>query len=359
MTVSGLHYVDVVDGEFRGTTPGDLEEIFQTVETSKQREHLVVHFHGGLVPRRAAEGVAETLFSDYIAVGGYPVFFYWHSGALEVLANNLGEVGREPVFQRLVRRLAQFLAGKLVETAATRGLQIQIESLKDIPTESEPLLDWTRQRVSAAVHDVEELTPSQRNQIERELQQDPVLVEESRAVAAGLLTPEEIEYAIASRARGGLSVRASRKTLMSPAILKRISGESPDPGSRGLATALAIAKYGVAIAAAVVGRYRQQRDHGLLTTIVEEVARTLYADSIGATVWTLIKADTQRAFGGDPQRHGGTAFVAHLRQWSRPGRRITLVGHSTGAIYIGHLLEHADKVLAADRKFEVVFLAPA
>lgn len=359
MTVSKLHYLDVVDGEFRGTTAVDLEELFKEVEKSEHRDHLVVHFHGGLVPRTTAEGIAETLLPDYLVGGGYPVFFFWNSGALKVLANNLDEVAQEPVFRRLVRRLAQLLAGKLAETVGTRGLQIQIESLKDIPTESEALLEWTRQREPIATADLDELTNSQRDQIERELKQDAVLVAESRAIAAGLLEPEEIERDLTTRARGAPSVRASRKTLMSPAVLKRVAEESPEPGTRSLATVVAIAKYGVEIAAAVVGRYRSGRDHGLLTTIAEEVARSLYADSIGSTVWALMKGDTEDAFGGDPQRHGGTAFIGHLVKWWKLGRRITLVGHSTGAIYIGHLLEYADPVLPAGAKFDVVFLAPA
>ncbi len=359
MTVSKHHYLDVVDGEFRGTTAADLEELFKAVEESEYRDHLVLHFHGGLVPRTTAETIAATLLPDYLGGGAYPVFFFWNSGALKVLANNLDEVAQEPVFWRLVRRLSQLLAGKLAETVRTRGLQIQIESLKDIPEEHEALLEWTRQREPGARADFDELSNSQRNQIERELKQDAVLVAESRAIAAGLREPQEIERDLTTRARGAPSVRASRKTLMSPAVLKRIAEESPEPGTRSLTTIAAIAKYGVEITAAVVGRYRSGRDHGLLTTIVEEVARSLYADSIGSTVWALMKGDTEDAFGGDPQHHGGTAFIGHLAQWWKVGRRITLVGHSTGAIYIGHLLEYADPVLPAEVKFDIVFLAPA
>jgi hypothetical protein len=51
--------------------------------------------------------------------------------------------------------------------------------------------------------------------------------------------------------------------------------------------------------------------------------------------------------------------LKHLLQWWKPGRRITLVGHSTGAIYIGHFLEKADALLTDEAKFDCVFLAPA
>lgn len=360
MTVSKLHYLDIVDGEFRGTTAADLEELFKSVEKSQHGDHLVVHFHGGLVPRTSAVGIAETLLPDYLECGSYPVFFFWNSGALQVLVHNLDEVAQEPVFRRLVRRLAQLLAGKLAEnTMGTRGLKIQIDSLKDIPAESQALLEWTRQRERFATSAVSPLSNSQRDQIEDELKQDPVLVAESRSIAADLRDPKEIELDLTMPARGASPVRASRKTLMSPVVLKRIAEESPEPGTRSLATVVAIARYGVEIAAVVIERYRNGRDHGLLTTIAEEVARSLYADSIGSTVWALMKRDTEDAFGGDPQRHGGTAFIDYLVKWWKLGRRITLVGHSTGAIYIGHLLEHADSVLSAPAKFDVVLLAPA
>lgn len=359
MSVSKLHYLDVVDGKFCETSPAELEILFQAANISEQQNHLVVHFHGGLVSRADATGVAELLIPDYRECGCYPVFFFWNSGVLEVLAGNLKEVGEEPVFQRLVRRLAQFLAAKLSESSGERGLQLQVESLKDIPENGEPLLEWTRQRESATASSVGGLKQTQRDQIERELRQDRMIVEESRAIAAGLREAKDIELELTTRGKNSPSVRASRKTLMSPAVLKRIAAESPEAGTRSAAMVMALAKYGVEIAAAVVGRYRQNRDHGLLATIVEEVARMLYADSIGSTVWQLMKRDTEDAFGGDPQMHGGTAFIAHLGNWWKPGRRVTLVGHSTGAIYIGHLLEHADASLPQDFRFDVVFLAPA
>jgi len=359
MGISKLHYLDVVDGEFHDTSAADLAALFAAAAASATPDHLVVHFHGGLVPRKDAEATAEGLLPAYEAGGAYPVFFFWNSGVLSVLASNLDEVAQEPSFQRLVRRLAQLLAGKLAESAGTRGLSIETESLKDIPADPQALLDWTRERESRPREAVSDLTATQRKQIERELRDDAVLKAESAAIAAGLRKPEEIAQELAAPRRGAAPVRASRKTLMSPPVLKKIAEDSPEPGTRSVATLVAIAKYGVEIAAAVIGRYRAQRDHGLLTTIVEEVARTLYADNIGGTVWSLMKGDTRDAFGPDAQRHAGTAFTEQLAAWWKPGRRITLVGHSTGAIYIGHLLDKAEQRLPADARFDVVLLAPA
>jgi hypothetical protein len=359
MPIPKSNYLDLVDGAFDGTNAGDLAAAFDSIPNSAAPNHLVVHFHGGLVGHKSALSMAERLLGVYGSGGAYPMFFVWNSGALSVLANNLGEVAKEPAFQRLVRRLAQLLAGKLLESVGTRGISIQAESIKDVPSDLEQLFEWTKQREAAAIQQVTELSATERAQIEAELRQDEVLKAEAAAIAAALKDPKQVEQELQFKSRGAPPVRASHRTLMSPSVLKRIAEESPEPDTRSLATILAFAKYGAQIAAAVIGRYRHGRDHGLMVTIVEEVARTLYADSIGATVWSLMKGDTRDAFGDDPTRLGGTAFARHLEQWWRPGRRITLVGHSTGAIYIGYLLDSLDALLPAEAKVDVVFLAPA
>lgn len=358
MAISKLHYLDVVDGEFHGTTADDLQQLFDAVEQHEFRDHLVVHFHGGLVPRTSAMQNVVKLLPDYIQSRSYPIFFVWNSGALGALAHNLDEVAQEPAFHRLVRRLAQLLAGKLAEKGGTRGPVVQVESLKSIPTEPEKLYEWTRKHESTTVKKPSTLSASQQDQIKRELMGDPVLIKESLAIAAGLRNPEEIQRDLEERSRGGFAVRASRKTLMSPVVLKKIAEKTPDKGSRGINVLGVLAEYGVKIAKAVIKRYRNGRDHGLMATIIEEVGRVLYFDSIGSVVWELMKGDTEDAFGGDPLKHAGTAFLDHLRTWWKPGRHVTLIGHSTGAVYIYYLLKYADGVLPAGLKFDIVFLAP-
>jgi hypothetical protein len=73
-----------------------------------------------------------------------------------------------------------------------------------------------------------------------------------------------------------------------------------------------------------------------------------------------MKQDTADAFGGDPERHVGTALLAEIARLHQQGgaRRILLVGHSTGAVYICNLLRHSD-VLPPDVQFDLVLLAPA
>jgi hypothetical protein len=130
-----------------------------------------------------------------------------------------------------------------------------------------------------------------------------------------------------------------------------------EPTKRGVAL-LTLAREGAVVLFNVIRRFVRHRDHGLYTTIVEETLRRLYIDSLGQIAWDLMKRDSLDAFGTDGAC-GGSAFIERLARWHVDGRRVTLVGHSTGAVYIGNFLTAADAALSADIEFNVVFLAPA
>ena len=109
--------------------------------------------------------------------------------------------------------------------------------------------------------------------------------------------------------------------------------------------------------------YRQaprDRDHGAYTTIVEEVLRAAYSDKVGATIWRAIKRNTETAFRTEP-RYVGTALLNELRSLAQADTafsRFSLVGHSTGAIYINDFIGAAAARLP-NARFDVVFVAPA
>jgi len=353
------HYIDLADGRFNQTTAADLARLFHTVEQASTKNHIVVHFHGGLVSRSAGESSARGLMRYYEEGRAYPVFFLWRSDLWTVLTRNLDEIAKEPVFQRLVKRLVQLALGKLASPIGTRSAGLlQLESEDDLPDDLSELAQYAAEREpqSSSVKGVA-LSDRQVEQVEVALETDDVIQSESRAIAAFVVPPPEDAGA---RTRGAAIEVAPRQTLMSHSVLNELAEEQTQPGARaGLVTLVTLVKHGVAVLKRIVGRFSEGRDHRLYTTIVEEVLRELYLDGIGATAWTLMKKDTLDAFGGDPQAHGGTAFLEHLKDWWRPNRRITLVGHSTGAVYIGHFLDHADRSLDPAVKFDVVFLAPA
>ena len=352
------HYLDLQNGAFKETSPADLATLFQALPQSPHKNNLVIHFHGGLVNRESGHKSGLILKESYEAAGAYPIFFIWNSGIKDTLWGNLQEISQEKIFRRLVRRVGQLVLGKMGEEAGQRGGQLELMSLKELPADLEALEQDLQNLEKTAGRPVDwELTTLQEKQVRVELERDRVLNEEAQKIANGLRDADEIDNAIKSR--GGSAVRGSTETLMSPEILRELADEGGEPGERGITVFFTIVKHTISVVGRVLSRYRKGRDHGLYTTIVEEILRALYIDNAGALVWKLIKKDTADAFGGDPRKHGGTAFVEQLRQAWHADLNLTLVGHSTGAIYIGHLLQHLDAVLPPEARVNVVFLAAA
>jgi len=352
------HYLDLANGRFNKTSAEDLTNLFKSVEQAVTSDHIVVYFHGGLVSRSAGEAAAEGLMRFCVGGGAYPVFFLWRSDLWTTLTRNLDEIAQEPVFKRLVKRLVQLALGKIANHVGARAAgPVVLESEDDLPDDLTALAEFAAEREPDAPVRSMTLTEMQVEQAETELETDDVIQAESRAIAAGAAPPAPAT-AVRDRAAGpGVS---PKPTLMSKAIVEEVAEEQWAPGARlGILTLLTLVKHGVAALSRVIGRFSEGHDHGLYTTVVEEVLRELYIDNIGGTMWKMMKQDTADAFGDDPKIYAGTAFLEQLKAWWHPRRRITLIGHSTGAIYIGNFLEHADKLLEPDAKFNVLLLAPA
>ncbi len=357
-TLDPLHQIDLKNGRFDGTSPADLQALFAAAAAHANGRNLVIHFHGGLVARPGALQTAATMRAAAEAGQAYPIFFIWNSDLLTTLAGNLTQIGQEEAFKRLVRRIAQIVLSKLGEKAGGRGAPLELVSIKQLPSDMERLEETLTGREAALTPpDDLSLSDVQETQAEQLLRDDLALRTEAARIANGLRRPEEIESDL--KTRGAAPVQGSTQTLMSAAILQEIAAESPDPGDRSAGVALTLVKFGVQIAIAVLKRYTAGRDHGLYSTIVEETLRALYLDNVGILTWSLMKNDTADAFGPDPQTHGGTAFVRELAARWQPGQRVTLVGHSTGAIYITEFIKAIDPLLPADARLDVIFLAGA
>ena len=235
-----------------------------------------------------------------------------------------------------------------------------LESVNALPDNLVSLQHYVAQHEPSGPHlNGVELTEIQTDQAATELETNEVIQAEARAIAAAV-APQPSAFAEGVRERGGVAGVIPKPSRMSKSVLNELANEQQKAGERvGFVVFATLVKHGVAALVKVVKRFAEGRDHGLYTTVVEEILRELYLDSIGSAVWSTMKSDTANAFAGNPLVHGGTAFLEQVRRWWRPGRRITLVGHSTGAIYIGHFLEHADALLDPAAKFDVAFLAPA
>jgi hypothetical protein len=352
--VPKTHYLNLRAGQFDKTNSQDLRLLFDSFAQSANKDRLVVHFHGGLVSEGAGLETARRLLPVYGAAGSYPIFFVWQSQWYETLRNNVGDIFNEEIFQRLLKRILQFVVGKIDQQSGDRGLQLELppeseveDQLSGLQAGKSPFSDRNPHVLPPGA----QLQATEEQQFRRALQADGRLREQAGAIAAS-------PTATAIRSAG--VVRASTKTLMDPGIVEEIRSDT-DSAARALPVGtLRIIKGAVAVLAKTIKRFRNHRDHGLYETVFEEILREFYIGNGGQLVWSEMKKDTSRAFQSDPGLYGGTAFLAEVAERWRQGHHpeITLVGHSTGAIYICNLLQNA-ALLPREIQFGVVFLAPA
>src|SRR5262245_7818139 len=360
MPLNKDHYLNLKNGIFDSTTRADLDRLFQVFSAAPARQRLVLHFHGGLVNEQAGMEIATRLLPVYQKAEAYPVFFVWEAGLIEVITHNLQEIFKENIFQRLLERVTQFALAKLEQSDVTRGGLLELPSTHDVRRELQPAASgaepFSHLDPSKLPSD-ESLRALEEQQFRDELEGDPALIQEIESIANALRPSDEI--AAEQSATRGARVKTSTRTLMSPEVLEELRQAPPD--TRGFLSTAKIVKEAVTVLARVITRFARKRDHGFYGTIVEEILREFYIANIGKFVWDQIKQDTADAFGGDENRHGGTAFLAGLRQaWDENLRpSITLVGHSTGAIYICHFLKNAHKRFPPEAVFNIIFLAPA
>jgi len=135
------------------------------------------------------------------------------------------------------------------------------------------------------------------------------------------------------------------------------------PGARGLVSAAFLAKKALHVLRAVIGRYVNHTDSGIYPTVLEEVLRAFYLANAGGAVWNAMKKETADTFEQHDDERGGRLVLDGLMQRlaaSGAQPEITLVGHSTGAVFIDNFLSQAAAASwPAGVKFQVVLLAPA
>lgn len=359
MTITSANFIDLRNGQFDSTSRADLIALFDQYQQDVA-SRMIVHFHGGLVSETSAMNMADRLLPEYRQTNiGYPVFFVWESGLLEVIRNNVNEILSEEFFQKLLLRALQFAGGKVLQSAGERGTMVtpldddhvanQIERMKaDQPN----FVQMTQERMTAT-SDVTELEARQFRDM---LESDPGFMAEVQMISNSVEPPDK-----AARSRGA-EVAGSKATLMSPEVLADIRREklTGTEGTRGIFSSVRLIKGAITVVIKVVARFARKRDHGFHATVVEEIFREFYVSAVGREIWGLMKKDTADAFGDNPLIHGGSAFLQQIARVD-PGnqRRILLVGHSAGSEYICNLLRNVNQFLPNDYKFDIVLMAPA
>lgn len=351
------------------TPPAALDAMFEN--DIADANQLVLHFHGGLVSQAGGMRTAGRLVPEYQEFA-HPVFFVWEAGAIEAPMNNWDElaagllkIADESVFRKIHSVVTKWTVGKLQTDEGTKAPGDPVDLPNPIDHAVEMQKTSTNEEPYEEVRESEgelaPVTPEQEAALIAELARDAQFV---AGVEAVLRYHGEVKDDDGLKA--ALPNVAPEPTLMEDAVLDELAGEV-EPGTRGLISATLLAKRAAKVFARVIKRFIAHRDHGVYTTVVEELLRELYLANVGGVVWKIMKdetADTFKTVAGE--NRGGDYFLRKLIELdNRRPEKIVLVGHSTGAVFINEMLKatRAARVrgdLPADFAYSgVVFLAPA
>jgi hypothetical protein len=343
------------------------EAVRQAVDAAVARGNLVLHFHGGLVTEASGEQIAQALLPVYTGAGAYPLFFVWRSGLLEVLSGNLREIFREELFDRIMRRLLRWTIGK-VRQEASGGRAVSRLSAT-LPDRDEMLAEvGARGSADDGAEPFAGVRPpttadfglsrDEQAAFEREMAADASV----RAALAGALQAAGITTWGAAGGREAVPEAPPRPSQMDREVLAEIAA-GEDAGARGLVSIAVLARKASRTLAHVLVRYQDQTDHGAYPTVLEEILREFYLSSPGAAMWQAIKKETSDTFALGAGDRGGRLVLDRLAEKVEAGARprLTLVGHSTGAVFINNMLSEiaVRSLWPPGMKAQVSFLAPA
>ena len=356
------------DGVLGDTSPSDVAGIAREIASA---DRAVIHVHGGLVTKASGLSAASRLDSFYRSASVLPAFFVWESGLWETLRNNAKEIFDEKLFQILLKRLLKHAAGKLLQTPGGRATGVY-EPLTDQEVAKAVASARRAEHIDEAVEplvnivpapDPSDLTPEEEKLLKKELTKSTEFQDAVDSVLLGM----DVQPPPGARAPSPL-VRPV-KTHLSPEIREELRAAA-EPGARGLFDPASMILHAIQVLGRVIKRFLRKRDHGLYTTVVEELLREFYLDAIGGKIWGMMKRDTLDTFVDDSsgKPRGGALFLQELSaaasaQQSRP--RLSIVTHSAGSIWACHFLQSiADKRLAGAlpddfRIQKVILLAPA
>jgi hypothetical protein len=304
------------------STSDEVTEVVRAAVHSKPNNGLVIFFHGGLTSESAGIDIVKSLKDSYHGEAKtYPIFFVWKSGLVEtleaVLKRKLTLIGNEKYFKVLKERIPRwsarhisFLTGEERTAQIPNIVELEAEISVDIAIDHE--FQETLKEVFEAAYGAKRGLPT-----------TVVVLPDSSAL--NIMFPE------------GAALSDESVLWSNPKLIRFLAG----------------------IVINYLERVRHHRTHGVEPTIVEEILCAVYLSSVGASIWEDMKAATERAF-----QHGefaGTVLMEQLRQiadFGRSFKKITLIGHSAGAIYVSNFIKHAAAVLP-DIAFDVIFLAPA
>jgi hypothetical protein len=306
------HEMDLEGGQFSRTNAVELRAAFAKFAESKSN-HVCVFCHGGLVSRDSGLETAQELLKGYTDAGTYPFFFIWNSGLFDILKELLDPHQHDPGFVKAANKAVTEVSQKIAAV-------LNLDHLKAA----------AKVRSRAAPLDLKSLA---------EYAQEFDTAWGKHPGAQLSVSPQEL------KTFGDLLLAVQPATRQQVLFrTKRVLGPGNPLGR-------------------IYQRINSGHDHGLYTTVIEELAIALGIDEAAGCIWRKMKSDIDAAFAPNPSTFGGTAFLENLdAAWTRnPNLKVTLIGHSAGAIYVQRFLEALDESFAAnpERQVGVITLAAA
>ncbi len=371
------HVIHLSDGRLSPkstTSQHDVARIVKTALDTNAPSGIVVHFHGGLVSQSTARAAAASALYPLYAEESkaYPIFFVWESGFFEAPLNNLREIAREPLFREFVKKAAEWVLKKLPAGVGFKGGS---GASVDEPKLRADFDAWFNGQRASPPEQLEKQPGATNASVAIKsragtLDEDELLAEIDESIEGDQDFQNAVQAVYNGLHSGGTprpTTRGVGTSISTTSLISKEAAEEMFPAASGTTkgfgpiTWLRIAKVVAMVVIRVIRRLRKGRAHGGYVTVVEETLRQVYVDKIGRTVWwDRMKTDTADAFKEGPE-YGGTAFLTELETQLKSRDvhpKITLIGHSTGAIYICNFLKAAAQ-LAPDLKFDVIFEAPA
>ncbi len=296
-------YIDLVHGKFDQTNRANLSDAFKAFVASGTN-HLAVFFHGGLVDRADAMTTAGKLIDAYRDAGTYPFFFIWNSDLWTALQRLFSPFADDLAIRRVVEQHLMFVSRQMLEARwldsaqRERLAEIVRRPHADVPPPLKELAQlgravdmiWAQRPDGTTLPPVAQMSSDIRR-LEDELYDDKTLLDLGRWL--------------------------NKSKRFTPAL-------------------------GSGILFRVWARLNSGHDHGVYTTLIEEVAVAIDLDVILAGIWYSMKDDIDAAFRADGTWYGGTAFLDELSAAWNNDTRLTLIGHSGGTVYINRMLNEID-----------------
>jgi hypothetical protein len=312
-----LTYINLgPEGTFRSsgrvsTSPEDVDAIVAHLRTRTPAK-LAIHFHGGLNDESAGIEIANKMGELFTDAGCHPVSFVWETGVIETLQANPGRIHKTKLFKKLLTYGLRWGAAKLGLDIGGRGPGAPIPAAEVA----------ARIEAGETFDDLDAITGARGG----EVLSDAALKNLEDELTTELETDFESDLEM--------------PTVLDEAPAEGLRLETSFERARGVSLAAA-ARFIAGIVVGVVRRHMLNRDHGLYTTVVEEILRRVYLAELG--------------------EFGGRYFLEALAalQQSRRELTIDLVGHSAGSIAVCGMLDAAAALPVAPHFRNVVFLAPA